>query len=380
MNKNLKFYMLLNGITSYSFITIILAPMYASKMGLTLLNVSIKFSISYAVQTILTFWLGKYFENKSPNKGLALGRLFYAVGNIIFAITSNSIEFLMAQLFINATETFFPLISMYERGITSPDNRHKFYQSLIIVSELTKVSIFIPIVLFLNLKSSPIFFYKSIFISVFLLNIVYSVAMLKGKFVPFVKTGSTLHEEQDKSHTPNFKKYIFVTLSQSVIFSTFSFGSYLVISYFVKNYFSGNAKTMIIYEIVYSLTVLSSIFWKKLLKPNIYFFTLGVVFISLFYLTLAFTTNFVFFYLSHIFLAIGIVMWYTTKEPLKQKYAPKKFGRWEGFFSSISMVSKIFLPFLAGLVATNFSYSLVFIISFFIIISMAIVSYFGIKD
>ena len=379
MNRALKSYMLLNSITSYSFITFILTPMYASKMGLSVLNVSIIFSISYAIQTILTFWLGKHFENKSPNYGLAFGRLLYGMGNLIFAFTLNPIEFLIAQLFINATDLFLPLVSMYERGITTPSKRHRFYQILVLVSETTKASAYIPIVLFLNLKSSPLMFYKTLFISVALLNILYFLLMSRGKVVPFIKTGSTLNEEQEKSHIPNFKRYIFITITQTIIFSTFSFGSYLIISYFVKNNFAGNAKTMILYEIVFSLTVLSSFIWKRYLKPNLFWFLTGMIFISLFYLTLAFARNMFLFYLSHSFLGVGFVMWFTTKEPLKQMYAPKRFGRWEGLFSSISMISKIFLPTIAGWIATVYSYSSVFMISFFIILISASISYFGIK-
>jgi hypothetical protein len=354
--------------------------MYASRMGLNVLNVSIIFSLSYGVQTLLTFWLGRYFENKSPNYGLALGRLLYGMGNLIFAFTLNPIEFLVAQLFINATELFFPLVSMYERGITAPSVRHKFYQILVLVSEATKASVYIPIVLFLNLDSSPVFFYKSIFISVSLLNILYAAIMFTGRLVPFIETGSTLHKEQKISHSPNLRKYIFVALSQTIIFSNFSFGSYLIISYFVKDLFEANAKTMIIYEIIFSLTVLSSIFWKKHLKPSHSYFLTGIFLMSLFYLTLAFTTNMILFYLSHIFLGLGFVIWYTTKEPLKQLYAPQKFGRWEGFFSSVSMISKIFLPALSGWIAVTFSYSSVFLISFFILLISMIVTYFGIKD
>lgn len=380
MSRALKMYMLLNGITSYSFITFIVTPMYASRMGLNVLNVSIIFSISYGVQTLLTFWLGRYFENKSPNYGLAVGRLLYGVGNLIFAFTLNPIEFLTAQLFINATELFFPLISMYERGITAPSVRHKFYQILVIVSEATKASVYIPIVLFLNLNSSPVFFYKSIFISVSVLNIFYAITMFTGKLVPFIETGSTLHKEQKVSHSPDLKKYVFVALSQTVIFSNFSFGSYLIISYFVKDFFNGNAKTMIVYEIIFSLTVLSSLFWKKYLKPSHSYFLIGIFLMSLFYLTLAFATNMFIFYLSHVFLGLGFVVWYTTKEPLKQLYAPQKFGRWEGFFSSISMVSKIFLPTLSGWIAITFSYSSVFLTSFFILLTSMIISYFGMRE
>lgn len=377
MERNLKRYFFANSIMAYSFITILLSPMFANKLGLSVYDAGIIFSTVYGIQAVLTFLLGHYFEKKSPNYGLALGRILFALGNVVLAYAFNSITYLIAQILIGSFDVFSPLISMYERAIVPPYQREKFYKYLIIISEGIKVLLFLPLLFFIDYNNTSLSFYKMVFISVFLLNVLYSILMIKK--LPFVKNGSELHKEHVKIHKSNLRKYLTVLANQIIFFANFGFGSYLIISYYVKERLNGDSKVMIIYEIIFSLTVLSSIFWRKYVKlNNENRLILGTLIMSFFYVALLFK-GWITFYLSHVILAVGFTLWFSSKEPLKQEYAPINFGRWEGFFNGLNLFSKIFTPALSGYIAYKFSYNTVFFVSFIVLLINALITYIGLK-
>ncbi|MBM7558256.1 MFS transporter [Marinitoga litoralis] len=377
MDKKLIKYFYTNSILAYSFITILISPMFANKLGLTVFDTGIIFSTVYGIQAILTVLLGHYFEKKSPNYGLALGRFLFAIGNILLAYAFNSISYLIAQILIGSFDIFSPLISMYERAIVPPKERERFYKYLIFISEGVKVLLFLPLLFFIDYNNTSISFYRNVFISVFIFNILYVFLILK--VLPFVKSGSDLHEEHIDIHKPNLRKYLTVLINQIIFYANFGFGSYLIISYYVKESLNGDSKIMIIYEIIFSLTVLSSMIWRKYIKMNFENrLILGTFIMAFFYFSLLFK-GWIPFFLSHVILATGFTFWFSAKEPLKQEYAPVNFGRWEGIFNGLNLFSKIFTPALAGYVAYNFSYSTVFIISFIVLLINSIITYIGLK-
>ncbi|KLO24679.1 MULTISPECIES: MFS transporter [unclassified Marinitoga] len=378
MEKSLKRYLIFNSIPAFSFIIILISPMFANKIGLNIYETSLIFSIVYGVQAILTFILGHYFEKKSPNYGLAFGRLLFAIGSALLSFAYNPYTYLIAQIIIGSIDIFWPLVSMYERAIIPPDKRNTFYFLLPLISEGIKVILFIPLILFMKPDETSIIFYKSVFLTVSILNIIYAISILK--LLPYVKSGSDLHKEHVHIHKPNLRKYITVLLNQIIFFANFGFGSYLIISYYVKENLNGDAKIMLIYEVVFSATVVSSFIWKKYIKYNVEnTLIFGTFIMSLFYLLLLFK-GWMFFYISHVFLGIGFILWISSKEPLKQEYAPINFGRYEGFFNGIQLFSKIFTPILAGYIAYKFSYEIVFLISFIVLFLNSIITYVGLKE
>ncbi|WP_165974113.1 MFS transporter [Marinitoga lauensis] len=377
MQKELKLYFFNNAILAYSFITILISPMFANKLGLNVLEAGMVFSTVYGIQALLTIIIGHYFEKKSPNIGLAIGRILFSIGNLILALAFNSYLYLIAQILIGSFDVFAPLISMYERAIVPPSQRNKFYSYLILISEGIKILLFLPMIFFIDYNSTTIAFYRNIFISVSIFNLIYAFVILK--LLPFVNSGSDLHEEHIKVHKPNLRKFITVMINQIMFFANFGFGSYLIISYFVKETLNGDAKVMIIYEIIFSSTVLSSMLWKKKIKiSNENSLIVGMFIMSFFYILLLFN-NWITFYFSHVVLAIGFVFWFSSKEPLKQEFAPKNFGRYEGFFNGFNLFSKIFTPGLAGFIASKYSYNTVFFISFFVLLINTIITYIGLK-
>ncbi|BBE31714.1 MFS transporter [Tepiditoga spiralis] len=377
MNKNVKRYLFMSSIPAFSFITILISPMFANKLGLSVYEAGMVFSIVYGVQSILTFLIGKLFEKRSPNYGITIGRTLFGIGNLVLAYSFNFKLYLFAQILIGSFDMFFPLLSMYERAIISPKNRNKFYTLLPIISEGVKAVLFIPMLFFIDYDKTPITFYRTVFLIVFLLNLVYSLFMLK--VFPKVKNGNELTKSHSLNHNPNKRKYLTVLLNQILFFSNFGFGSYLIISYYVKESLNGDTKIMLIYEIIFSLIVLSSIFWRKHIKMNAEkTLIIGTFIMSFFYFLLMFK-SWTTFFLSHAVLAIGFTLWISAKEPLKQEYAPKEFGRWEGFFNGIQIFSKIFTPILAGFIASKFSYSMVFLISFLVLLSNTVITLFGFK-
>ncbi|AEX86298.1 hypothetical protein XO10_09475 [Marinitoga sp. 1135] len=377
MDSNLRKYLIINSIPAFSFITILLSPMYASKIGLNVYEASIVFSVVYGIQAILTFALGHFFEKKSPNYGLAAGRLLFAIGNIILAFAFNSYIYLIAQIVIGSIDIFWPLVSMYERAIVPPNKREKFYFLLPLISEFVKVLLFVPIIFFMDYDKTSLNFYRNVFLSVSALNILYAVLMVK--YLPFVKSGSDLHEEHMEIHKPNIKKYITVLLNQIIFFANFGFGSYLIISYYIKDILNADAKVMLTYEVAFSLTVLTSVLWKKYIKlKNEDAIVIGTFIMSLFYAMLL-VKGWIPFYFSHVLLGIGFVLWISSKEPLKQEYAPVNFGRYEGLFNGIQLFSKIFTPVAAGYIASQYSYDMVFTISFIVLFANSIITFFGLR-
>ncbi|GAB6188629.1 hypothetical protein JCM30566_03680 [Marinitoga arctica] len=377
MNRALKLYFIINAIMAYSFITILISPMFANKLGLTVYDAGMVFSTVYGIQAILTFLLGHFFEKRSPNYGLALGRFLFAIGNLILAFAFNSVIYLIAQILIGSFDVFSPLISMYERAIVPPKKRENFYKYLLIISEGIKVFLYLPLLFFIDYNNTSLVFYRNVFLSVFLFNMIYTFFILK--ILPFVKSGSDLHKDHINIHKPNIRKYITVLINQIIFFANFGFGSYLIISYYVKEVLNGDSKIMIIYEIVFSSTVLSSILWRKYIKlNNENRLILGTFVMAFFYFSLLFKGWFS-FYLSHIILASGFVLWFSSKEPLKQEYAPVNFGRYEGIFNGVNLFSKIFTPGLAGFIAFKYSYTTVFVISFIVLLINSIITFLGLK-
>ncbi|SHE32561.1 Major Facilitator Superfamily protein [Marinitoga hydrogenitolerans DSM 16785] len=377
MDKKLKKYFFANSILAYSFITILISPMFANKLGLSIYDAGLIFSTVYGVQAILTFLLGHYFEKKSPNYGLALGRTLFALGNIVLAYAFNSFLYLLAQILIGSFEIFSPLLSMYERAIIPPKQRERFYKYLLIISEGIKVILFLPLLFFINYNNTSLSFYRNVFISVFILNIFYTFFILK--ILPFVKSGSDLHKEHIEIHKPNLRKYLTVLINQIIFFANFGFGSYLIISYYIKETLNGDSKIMIIYEIIFSVTILTSLVWRKFIKlDNKNRLILGTFIMAFFYFALLFK-GWITFYLSHVILGTGFVLWFSAKEPLKQEYAPINFGRWEGLFNGLNLFSKIFTPALAGYIAYKYSYNTVFIISFVVLLINSLITYIGLN-
>jgi len=346
-------YIMFSVIGGVSFITVIISPAWANLMHFSLVDVGWIFSVTFAIQAILSYILGKRFENASPNVALSIGRVSFALGNLLFAIATRLWIFVVAQLLFSFLDVLYPSLVMYERAILVPKYREKLYWLLFVVNDLTKAVVYFSFVFLLSPKLSGIKFYQVIFVSVGVANLVYALAFMK--FLPRVEKGTQLHAEQ--VYKPAHRKVFFLLmLHQYLSYSSFGFASFLIISYYLMNVFKLGAASPILFEALFSVSVALSTLWRpKLRTPPHLNFAVGIVCVTISLLLMCAPNVYIFFG-AHLIMGVGFVLWFPAKEMLKMDMGPKELGRWEGFFQGLNIFTRIFTPVLSTMVATRIGY------------------------
>ena len=145
-------YIMFSVIGGVSFITVIISPAWANLMHFSLVDVGWIFSVTFAIQAILSYILGRRFENASPNIALSIGRVSFALGNLLFAIATRLWIFVVAQLLFSFLDVFYPSLVMYERAILVPKYREKLYWLLFVINDLTKAVVYFSFVFLANIS------------------------------------------------------------------------------------------------------------------------------------------------------------------------------------------------------------------------------------
>ncbi|HIP91959.1 MAG TPA: MFS transporter [Thermotoga sp.] len=367
--KSLKNYILLSAIGGFSFLTYIVAPALGSLLSFSLEDVGWIFSVSYAFQAVLTYILGKKFEKKSPNIALFFSRIIFAFGNILFAMTTKIITFILAQLIVSFTEIFYPSVVMYERAIFLPKYREKLYWFIFTFSDMVKVVIYSFFAFLLSPHLSGLSFYRTILIVIAISNIFYAFSFLL--ILPRVRSGSDFHEEHVQKLSDK-KTFMFLMIHQYLAYTSFGIGSFMIITYYILEYFKLGQNFPIIFEIMFSISVVASLLWRPKLKTSSMFNLIFGSFLLSFSFFLMCIPNVYLFFSTHFIMGIAFVLWFPGKESVKMEIAPKELGRWEGFFQGLNIFTKIFTPALSAIIATKLGYFYVFFISGFLVLVSSI--------
>ncbi len=353
MSKALKWYIAINSLASYSFLFFIVSPLYASAIGISLEGAGFIFSVTYAVQAFLSYLLGRFFERRSPNIGVILGRLIFSAAPVFLILFSSPLAFLVAMILSSFFDIFFPSIILFERALIPSRFREKTYVYMLLVGEIVKFSACLSLLA----PKNPVSFYRIFFASITGASLLYSILFLLK--IPIVNTGSDLPE--DHSHPVDRRSFLFVMLNQLFVFLAFNFSGWVIISYYLKEILKGSPRDLMLFEMCFSLGVFTMfflrVFFKKLsLKRKLF---IGTLMMSLLFFVIS-IPDIRAFYLSNFIFGMGFILWLPSKEPLKFERAPRELGRWEGLFQGVNIFSRIFFPTIAAFLASVVSFQLVF--------------------
>jgi len=358
--RSLKSYIFLSAIGGFSFLTYIVSPALGSLLSFSLEDVGWIFSVSYAFQAVLTYALGKNFERRSPNIALFLSKIFFAVGNILFAMTTKILTFIVAQLFVSFMDVFYPSVVMYERAIFLPRHREKLYWFLFTFSDMVKAVGYSLFVFILAPNLSGLSFYRTVFLVIASANIFYALSFLF--ILPRVRSGSDFHEEHVQKLSDK-RTFLLLMLHQYLAYTSFGFGSFMIITYYLIEHFKLGPSSPILFEVLFSVSVVMSLLWRPQLKTSPVFNMIFGSFLLSFSFFVMCVPNVYVFFSAHFIMGIAFVLWLPGKESVKMEIAPKELGRWEGFFQGLNIFTRIFTPALSAIVATNLGYFYVFFIS-----------------
>ncbi len=349
-----KRYIIINSITGFLYFFVLISPFYASENGVSLSDIGWVFTTVYAIQAVLSYTVGRFFEKFPPGIGVVVGRFIYSLGPLILAFKYDLFWFAIAQIAASFFDVFFPSLVLYERAIIPPDIREEVYRKMIVTSESVKM-FFLVFFVISYLRSFNI--YRMLFLSMFFGSMVYIFAFLT--FLPKVKSGM---EGASRSH--DRKSLLYIYISQLLTFLSFNFASWMIVSYFLKEILKGDQLNMLYFEMFFSGSIILSYFLlgdkTKKIKLRWKFFIGGFLMSAYFFLMSI--PSMETFYISHILVGVGFLTWLPAKETLKFQSAPKELGRWEGLFQGINIFSRIIFPPLSVMVARSLSYSAVFII------------------
>ena len=360
-----KRYIIVNSITGFLYFFVLISPFYASENGVSLSEVGWVFSTVYAVQAVLTYTVGRFFERFPPGVGVIIGRSIYSIGPLILAFKYDLLWFATAQIAASFFDVFFPSLVLYERAIIPPYIREDVYRKMIVTSESVKLFFLLTFVLS-YLKGLNV--YRILFLSMFFGSIVYILAFLM--FLPKVKSGM-----EGASEVSDKRSLLYIYVSQLLTFLSFNFASWMIVSYFLKEVLKGDQLNMLYFEMFFSGSVVASyfIFGNRSRRINLKWkFFIGGLLMSLYFFLMS-IPSLETFYMSHILVGVGFLTWFPAKETLKFQSAPKELGRWEGLFQGINIFSRIVFPPLSVMVAQSISFSAVFLIGGFLALSGAIV-------
>lgn len=371
LDRNVRKYLLFISISGFSFSSIIAAPTLGKLMNISMENLGWLFSISYVVQAILAYVFGKRFERISVNYGLFFARTSFAVGSLIFAASKGLWSFAIAQMFLSFTDIFYPCQVMYERAIFTPKYRENIYSFEFFMTEFLKTVSYFVFVFLLSPFMSGQGFLRVVFFMVFCMNVFYAFSYLK--ILPRIGNGMQVPEGHVVAST-NLSTFLSIMFHQYLCNTAFNFASFLVISYYLIDYFKLGGSSPFLFEMIFSAAVASSIFWKKFIKshPSMNF-AIGIMLIVLSFVLWLIPNVYVFF-ASHVIMGIGFILWFPARETIKVHIAPRELGRWEGFFQGLNIFSRIFIPVISAYVATRIGYHWVFVVSAILATSSLVVS------
>ncbi len=371
LDKNIRKYLLFIGISGFSFSSIIAAPTLGKLTNISMESLGWLFSISYIVQAILAYTFGKRFEGISVNYGLFFARTSFAIGSLIFALSKGLWTFAIAQMFLSFTDIFYPCQVMYERAIFTPKYRESIYSYEFFMTEFLKTLSYFVFVFLLAPFMSGQGFLRAVFFMVFCVNVFYAFSYLK--ILPRIDNGMQVAEGHVVAST-NLRTFLSIMFHQYLSNTAFNFTSFLVISYYLIDYFKLGGSSPFLFELIFSGSVASSIFWKKFIKnhPSVNF-AIGIMLIASTFL-LWLIPNIYIFFISHVIMGVGFILWLPARETIKVHIAPRELGRWEGFFQGLNIFSRIFIPVVSAYVATRIGYRWVFVISAILAMSSLVVS------
>ena len=346
-------YIIINSVSGFLYFFVLISPFYAADKGISISSASWIFSFVYAVQAILSYTVGRIFEKFPPGIGIIIGRAVYSIGPLILAFKSEVEWFIAAQISASFFDVFFPSVVLYERAIAPQNAREEFYRDMITFSESVKIA-FLIFFAYAYLKGIDV--YKAIFLSLFLASIGFIIAF--KLLLPSVSSGSEgASEEWDK------KSLFYLYLSQLLMFSSFNFASWMIVSYYLYEVLGGKNVDIVYFEFFFSVPIVLMYpilkKYSRRLSLRAKFF-LGGLIMSGYFFTIP-LGNLTAFFLSHVFLGIGFPIWLPAKETIKFRDAPAELGRWEGFFQGANIFGRIVFPPLSALIAKSVSYGAVFL-------------------
>jgi len=358
--KDVKKYLLLSTISGLSFTAIIASSTLGNLLDFPIEKVGWLFSFSFAIQALLTYFFGRRFEKVSPNLGLFWARVLFSFGTLIYAVCTNVWLFAFAQILVSFVDVFYPSVVMYERAVFVPKYRESTYSLMFFFTESSKAVVYFVFVFILSKYVSGVAFLRIVFLLLFVINVFYAFSFIR--ILPRVNRGSDLHQDHVYKPTSN-KIFLRLMIHQYLAFTSFGFSSFLIISYYLMDYFGLNSNSPFLFEMIFSTTVATSIVWKARLKAladvnlSVGLCLLGGSFLIMMY------PNVYLFFAAHVIMGIGFILWLPAKETIKTTISPRELGRWEGFFQGLNIFTKVFSPVVSATMATRIGYKYVFMLS-----------------
>ena len=346
-------YIIVSSVNGFLYFFVLISPFYAADRGISISSASWIFSFVYTVQSILSYTVGRLFEKFPPSFGIIIGRAIYSIGPLILAFKSGVEWFITAQIAASFFDVFFPSVVLYERAIAPPKEREDFYRDMITLSESVKI---VFLIFFAYAYQNGMDVYRAVFLSLFFASMSFIVAF--KILLPSVSSGM-----EGASESWDKKSLFFLYLSQLLTFSSFSFASWMIVSYYLYEILGGRNIDIVYFEFFFSVPIVLMYpilrRYSEKLSLRAKFFIGGLI-MSGYFFTLP-LGSFAAFFFSHVFLGVGFPILLPAKEAIKFRDAPAELGRWEGFFQGANIFGRIVFPPLSALMVKSLSYGSVFL-------------------
>jgi len=362
-DKDVINYMIMHWCGGVFLIYASLIPVLMNKMGLSIINAGIIFSIAAIFDVLLTFILRKVFDRVSPNTGMALDWLTESLPAIIFGFASTGFHFMLGGLAQKVTNILNPVYKIYENEIFPEKNRSLVYTYHFITPEIFTVIIYPIVGYLLTYKFTEIIHLRYVF---FICGIGYLfVALIPLKKLKRVEPTKIIFNKT-KSHIP--KKLYLGASAQIFVLIGLGLTSTLLTSYYILEKMNGSIMDILMLEVVRAIVVLiTGMFTKNLNKyiSDEKIAQYGIVFFMIFALLMVIANNYTIVLIAFVFQAIGDTIWFPSHSSLLMEYVPKSI-RGE-FFASLSSAGKlvnVLLPIISGLLAKYFGFFIPFCMAF----------------
>ncbi len=371
-DKDIVKYMSMHWIGGVFLIYATLLPVFMNKLGLSIVNAGIIFSIAAVFDVVLTYIISKFLDRISPNTGMTLDWITESLPALIYGFASTSFHFVLGAIAGRVTNVLNPVYKVYENEIFPEEQRSLIYTYHLITPEVFTIILYPLIGYLLTYKFTSIMAFRIIF---WVCGIAYLfVSLIPYKSLRWVKP---IDISTEKTSIRFSKNLYMVALAEIMVFVGFGFTSTLLTSYYILDKMNGTVMDIHLLEVVGALIILVTGLFTKNLNSKISeekIAQYGIIFLLVFAVLMIIARSYKIILVAYVFQAIGNTVWFPHHYSLLMKFVPKeKRGEFFGGISSLRKLIGMILPLVSGFLAKAFGFFVPFSLALICFVTVCIV-------
>ncbi|RKD30503.1 MFS transporter [Thermohalobacter berrensis] len=354
-DPNIKKYMIMHLIGGGLLIYSTLTPIFMNRLGISLINAGLIFSIASIIDIVFTYILSRFLDRISPNVGMIIDWLTESIPPLIYSFATTSFHMFLGIFSTKITNILNPVYKVYENEIFPEKERDLIYTYHLMLPEVFTI-IFYPIIGFLlTYKFTSLKAFRTVF---FICAVGYIfVAIIPYKTLKWVKP-TKISKENLSISIP--KDLINVAIAQICVLAAISFTSPLITSYFILEKMGGTVLNVLLLEVISAVFVIITGLLSKNLNSKISrqkIAQYGVIFFIVYAFLLMIAKNYIYVLIAFIFYAIGHTVWFPHHYSLLMEFVPKENrGQFFGSMSAINKLLGVCVPAISGVLASKFGF------------------------